>query len=151
VEVRDVVRRVLAERSGPITEKKLRVMLDDDLGRVIADPTHIYQLFSNLIANAVIYNDNPDPSLAIHYERGEDGSHGYSVWDNGPGIPRGDEEKVFMPLFKGEGGGTGVGLAIVKKITLVYNGKIRVYSDEGARFDFTLRDGSTKQGFRTID
>jgi PAS domain S-box-containing protein len=151
VGVRDIVRQVLAERSGPIAEKKVRVILDEDLGQVVADPTHVYQLFSNLVANAVKYNDNPDPSLAIHYERGESGVHHYTVWDNGPGIPPGDEDKVFAPLFKGDGGGTGVGLAIVKKIVDVYDGEIKVYNDGGARFDFTLRDGSTRQDFWTID
>ncbi len=90
------------------------------------------------------YNDNPDPSLAIRYHRLEGGMHRYSVQDNGPGIAPEDRERVFMPLFKGEGGGTGVGLAIVKKVVEVYGGTIEVGNGVGARFEFTLRDSSTK-------
>jgi PAS domain S-box-containing protein len=151
VDVGDVIRRVLSERAATISEKKMAVTLDDDLGRVIAEPTHVYQLFSNLIANALAYDDNPYPRLAIHYRREERGVHHYTVWDNGPGIALGDEEKVFVPLYKGESGGTGVGLAIVKKVVDVYGGEIRIFNDGGARFEFTLCDGSAKQGFWTID
>jgi len=144
VDVREVVRQVLAERAIFISEKGMGVEVDDDLGHVVSDPTHIYQLFSNLVANAVKYNDNPDPSLAIHYHRLGSGMHRYSVQDNGPGIAPEDRERVFVPLFKGKGGGTGVGLAIVKKVVGVYGGTIEVGDGGGARFEFTLRDSSTK-------
>jgi PAS domain S-box-containing protein len=144
VNVREVVRQVLAERAIFISKKGMRVEVDDDLGHVVSDATHIYQLFSNLVANAVKYNDNPDPSLAIHYRRLEGGMHRYTVQDNGPGIAPEDRERVFVPLFKGKGGGTGVGLAIVKKVVGVYGGTIELGNGGGARFVFTLRDSSTK-------
>jgi PAS domain S-box-containing protein len=144
VNVREVVRQVLAERSVSISEKGVKLVVDDDLGHVTADPTHIYQLFSNLVANAVKYNDNPGPNLAIHYRRLEGGVHRYTVQDNGPGIPPEDRERVFGPLMKGKGGGTGVGLAIVKKLIEVYDGTIEIGDGGGARFEFTLRDSSTK-------
>jgi signal transduction histidine kinase len=110
---------------------------------VVADPVHIYQLFSNLVANAVRYNDNPNPRLAIHYQEMEKGLHHYTVEDNGRGIPPEDRERVFLPLVKGKGGGTGVGLAIVRKVVEVYGGTIGIGDGEGARFEITLRDSST--------
>lgn len=144
VDVGEVIGRVLAERSGAIAEKRMRVSLDDDLGHLAANPTHIYQLFANMVGNALAYNDSAGPRLSIQHEKGEDGVHRYIVSDNGPGIPPGDEEKVFQPLFKGESGGTGVGLAIVRKIVETYGGSIEVRNEGGARFEFTLR-GSPAQ------
>jgi len=151
VDVCEVIQRILKERSASIAEKGMEVVTDGDLGRVTADPTHIYQLFSNLIGNAVRYNDSPDPRVTIAYEKGEGGLHRYRVWDNGPGIPTEDLEKVFAPLFKGKGGGTGIGLAIAKKVVDVYEGQIRAYNEGGVCFEFTLRDGSTKQEVQPID
>jgi PAS domain S-box-containing protein len=143
VDVGGVVRRVLQEKAGSIKDKGVRVILEDDLGRVTADPTHIYQLFSNLIGNALAYNDSPEPSITIGCEKVGDGLHRCWVWDNGPGIAPDELDKIFAPLFKGKEGGTGIGLAIVKKIVDVYGGEIRVYNDGGARFEFTLGDSST--------
>ncbi|MEW6554225.1 MAG: PAS domain S-box protein [Actinomycetota bacterium] len=142
VDVGKVVRQVLAERSVSISGKNMRVEVDDDLGHVVADPVHIYQLFSNLVANAVKYNDSPDPRLVIRYRGLGGGVHRYTVEDNGAGIPPEDRERVFLPLVKGRGGGAGVGLAIVKKVVEVYGGTIGIAGGEGARFEITLQDSS---------
>ena len=140
VDVSEVVEQVLRERAAPIAEKGVKVKTDDYLGRIIADPTHIYQLFSNLIGNAVNYIDNPLSEVTINYRVEEDGWHHYWVRDNGPGIPPGDVERIFRPMFKGKTGGTGIGLAIVKKIVEVYGGGIEAYNDGGACFEFFLSD-----------
>ncbi|MBN2026940.1 MAG: PAS domain S-box protein [Actinobacteria bacterium] len=143
VDVEEVVRRVLREKAGPIKDMGVRVVLSGDLDRVAADPTHVYQLFSNLIANALAYNDSPEPSVTIGCEKTGEGSNRYWVWDNGSGIAPEDLDKIFNPLFKGKEGGTGIGLSIVKKVVDVYGGEIRVYNDAGARFEFTLGGSST--------
>ncbi len=148
VDVGEVVRRVLWEKSGAIRDRGVKVTADSDLGRVTADPTHVYQVFSNLIGNAVAYNDNPDPSVSVGHAEMEEGTHRYWVWDNGPGISPDALDKIFAPLFKGTGGGTGMGLAIVKKIIDSYGGEIEVRNEGGARFEFTL--GEAQQG-RAID
>lgn len=139
VDVRKKVEGVLKEKEAHIKRKETRVIVDDDLGHIMADPTHIYQIFSNLIGNAVEYNDNPEPEVIIAYEK-VDGAHGYRVRDNGSGISPHDAEKVFLPLYRGKFGGTGLGLAIVKRIVEVYGGAIRAYNDGGTCFEFTLKD-----------
>jgi len=145
VDVGEIVRRVLREKAGPIKDNGVRVILEDDLGHVTADPTHIYQLFSNLIGNALTYNDSPEPSVTIGCEKVREGSNRYWVWDNGSGIAPEDLDRIFTPLVKGKEGGTGIGLAIVKKVVDVYGGEIKAYNDGGARFEFTLGGGSTWQ------
>lgn len=141
VDVADVVRRVLEERSGLIDEKGIVVAMDEDLGRVSADPTHIYQLFSNLIVNALTHNDSPSPEVRIEYRgKDEDGGLNYAVVDNGSGFSPTDVNGLFEPFYIGEGGGAGLGLAIAKRIIDVYQGDIRAYANDGACFEFTLRE-----------
>jgi signal transduction histidine kinase len=62
------------------------------------------------------------------------------VRDNGPGVPEGHFEDIFKLFYKGAHGGVGVGLATVDKIAKVYEGFVRVYNDDGACFEFSLRD-----------
>lgn len=141
VDVAEVVRRILEERSGRIEEKSIRIVMGDDLGRITADPTHIYQLFSNLIANALEYDDNPHPEVRIEYKgESEGGGQRYMVTDNGSGFSHVDSGSLFEPFYKGKGGGTGIGLAIVKRIIDIYGGDIRAYDNSGAHFEFTLKE-----------
>lgn len=140
VDVAGVVRRVLEERAAVIAETGAEVVVDEDLGHINADPTHVYQLFSNLIENALQYNESPEPLVTVSHLGGEGGVHRYRVRDNGQGIPRKDLEKMFLPLYKGRGGGTGIGLSTVRKVVGVYGGEIGARNDGGACFEFTLRD-----------
>lgn len=141
VDVRKVVDRILDERAMALAEKGVKMRIDPDLGHVIADLTHIYQIFTNLIGNAIRYNDNPMPVIEVsNLGDGDRGSHRYLVRDNGSGIPVDSIDKVFEPFFKGKAGGTGIGLAIVEKIVKLYGGSVRAYNGNGACFEFTLRD-----------
>jgi C4-dicarboxylate-specific signal transduction histidine kinase len=68
-------------------------------------------------------------------------AHKYLVHDNGPGLAPGTEESVFEPFFKGMStDGTGIGLSIVERIIHAYNGEINACNNNGACFEFTLRD-----------
>jgi len=90
VDVSRVVQGVLEERSSQIAERGIRIVVDDELGEVEAASTHIYQLFANLIGNAIKYCDAARPVISISYMgRDADGSLSYCVRDNGPGIRRG--------------------------------------------------------------
>ncbi len=141
VDVREVVERILEDRAAAIEERGIRVEIGSDLGKVAADYTHMYQLFTNLIGNAIQYNDSAMPAIeVVHLGDGDGGSHRYLVHDNGAGILADRIEKIFEPFVKGTLGGTGIGLAIVEKIIKVYGGSIRAYNDDGACFEFVLRD-----------
>ncbi len=143
VDITALVARILGDKEGDPRAARLKVRLDPDLGSVVANETHMYLLFSNLITNAIKHNKARKPELAIGYsERGEDGLHRFLVRDNGPGIDPADIEKIFLPFFTGETGETGIGLATVAKIIELYGGTIRAYNDGGACFEFTLRDYS---------
>lgn len=143
VDVLEVVRQVLEERAGAIGEKGAVITVGEGLGRVNAHPMHVYQLFSNLIGNALKHGKHDSPVIEVFRVGGdEEGRPVYLVKDNGPGIPEGDLEKVFQPFFKGKGGETGIGLATVERIVKVYGRDISAYNDRGACFKFSLGDPS---------
>src|SRR5450756_92455 len=139
VDVDAVVNRTLDERAEAIQKRGVNMDVDDDLGQVFANQTHVYQLFSNLIANAIKHNDSKNPVVKVsHLGDDENGGHRYLVRDNGSGIPPEAFDQIFVPFFKGKTGETGIGLAIVNKIVGVYGGTIKAYNDRGACFEFTL-------------
>lgn len=142
VDVREMVDDILQEKAGLLESKGFVVDVDEDLGRVVASPVHIYQLFANLISNAIRHDSSSEPRLRISRLRvsGEDDVVRYLVRDNGEGIPSEKLTDIFLPFFKGKSGDTGLGLAIVDKVVKTYNGEIRAYNDEGACFEFTLKD-----------
>ncbi len=141
VEIAEIVENVLEENSERIEAEGISVEVVGDPGRILADPTHMYQLFSNLINNAIEHNDSGSPEITISRLEGDGGAgHRYLVKDNGSGIPPDELDKLFIPFFKGKSGNTGIGLSIVEKIVKVYDGEIAAYNDAGACFEFRLMD-----------
>jgi signal transduction histidine kinase len=147
VDVGRTVAEVLVEMSGAVEEKGIRVSVDDGLGTIRASETQVYQVFSNSIGNAIKHNDSPEPAIAVCSLPGaEQAEHRYLVRDNGSGIPEADLENVFIPFFKGRRtGDTGMGLATVEKIVKACGGEIRAYNDDGACFEFSLRDAEAEK------
>ncbi len=124
------------------------------LPRVLADRSSLIEVFTNLISNALKYNDKVDKRVAVGFwQTGEPGfpleaegaARCFFVEDNGIGIAEDHHEEVFR-IFKrlhaqGEfGGGTGAGLTIVKKIVERHGGRVGLRSREreGSTFWFTL-------------
>ena len=121
----------------------MTVIVASGLPTIVAEPTRIEQVFQNLISNAVKYMDKPEGTVRIGCA--DAGSEWrFNVTDNGPGIESRHYDKIFQlfqtlaPRDRVEG--TGVGLAIVKKIVEMYHGRIWVESAPGAgtTFWFTL-------------
>lgn len=141
VDVGEVVEGVLEERVAELSEKKTQVRIDPALGTVRANPTQVYQLFSNLVGNAIKHNDSIEPQLTVRrLEEEREGFHRFVVRDNGSGIPPDQLDKIFTPFFKGNQGSMGIGLSIVERILDIYRGHIEAYNDQGACFEFTIKD-----------
>lgn len=138
IDIWSTVWQVLQERAAEIEEKNVEVKVSDNLGEVVADPTHIYQLFSNLIGNAISHNDSPGPLVEVsRVEDTAEGIHHFMVRDNGSGIPFQEMDKVFTPLY---GCDRGVGLSIVQAIVKVYDGEIKFCNDNGVCFEVVIKD-----------
>ncbi len=115
----------------------------DDMPRVMADPTQMIQLFQNLLSNAIKFRGDKPPHIEIRAERMV-GEWLFSVKDNGIGIPREHRERIFEIFQRASSGqgyrGTGIGLAICKKIIERHGGRIWVESEagNGSTFYFTM-------------
>lgn len=141
VDIGELVKRILEESAGMIQEKGIEVKVDDDLGTVLGSPAHVYQLFTNLIGNCIKHCDSERPVVTVSFlGKEKSGAARYVIRDNGKGIPPADIDRIFTPFFKGKGGGTGIGLATAEKVVKLYGGEIRAYNDNGACFEFTIKD-----------
>ncbi len=114
-----------------------------NLPKVNANKTQMFQLFQNLVGNALKYRGKEKPSIEITCKEMES-LYLFSVEDNGIGIDAAYYEKIFQ-LFqrlhsKGSYSGTGIGLAICKKIVERHGGSIWVesYKGEGSCFYLTI-------------
>jgi light-regulated signal transduction histidine kinase (bacteriophytochrome) len=114
---------------------------------VLGDAAQIYQVFQNLVANALKYRSSAPPRITIDWTptTGTTGHEGcFSVTDNGIGIEPQYFERIFVVFqrlhTRAEYPGTGIGLAICKKIVERHGGRIWVESraGAGATFYFTL-------------
>lgn len=142
VDVGGVVQEVIGELEPLIQSRNARVLVDEDLGRLQANSTQLFQLFVNLTRNAIEHNPEEAPVVKVkRLETRAGHGHRYRVCDNGPGIQAEETLEIFRPFIKGDdSGGTGIGLSIVERIIRAYRGEIIAYNDEGACFEFTLFD-----------
>jgi len=119
------------------------VITYDAMPRIKADPMQIAQLFQNLIGNAIKFQNGKVPEVHIGVERQKD-EWQFAIRDNGIGISPEYQERIFV-IFqrlhrKDEYPGTGIGLAICKKVVERHGGRIWLESKlgEGTTFYFTL-------------
>ncbi|OBH05194.1 histidine kinase [Mycobacterium sp. E2497] len=138
----------LANLAVAIDESQAEIVRPDALPQIKGDPTLLTMLWQNLVGNAVKFRhkDRP-PRVVIECAPGignHDGQWVITVSDNGIGIPAEFADKVFVIFQRLHGrdvyAGTGVGLALVKKIVEHHGGTIRIDTSrtEGTRFEFTL-------------
>jgi len=122
----------------------------DPLPTVLGNASQLSQVFQNLLSNALKFHGQRAPRIHVGVEAGED-EWLFRVEDNGIGI----EEQYFNRLFvifqrlhgKREYPGTGIGLAVTKKIVETHGGRIWLESipGQGTTFYFTLKDALAKK------
>ena len=138
-----------------IEEAGAHVAETGPLPAVMGDHMQLVQLFQNLLGNAIKFcQDGQKPEVYVGAEATEDGMWLFTVRDNGIGMDPQYAERVFV-IFqrlhtRSEYPGTGIGLAICKKIVERHGGKIWVESapGEGSTFYFTLRPASQQRGIK---
>jgi signal transduction histidine kinase len=138
-----IVRQVLTMLQVAIAESGA-VVASDGLPLVWADGSQLAQLFQNLIANAIKFRKKDEPPR-IHIEaKRQDQEWVFSVCDNGIGLDMQFAERIFLIFQRlhnqAECPGTGIGLAVCKKVVERHGGRIWVESQpgRGATFSFTL-------------
>ncbi|MBY0547160.1 MAG: PAS domain S-box protein [Candidatus Obscuribacterales bacterium] len=143
VDCRVVLEEVLANLKAGIEESRTRVVVGE-MPTVVANRTEMVQLFQNLIGNAIKYRGpDRDPEIYISSEANVH-EWVFSVRDNGIGIDPRYTDKIFDMFARLHGktqySGTGIGLAICKKIVETHGGRIWVESElgNGSIFLFTI-------------
>jgi signal transduction histidine kinase len=149
VDLNVVVRRAAQNLQAALAASSAQIVFDG-LPDVLGDETQLVQLMQNLIGNAVKYNRSTPPRIEISAVQNEDGEWVVSVRDNGIGIDPKYQERIFRIFTRlhtrEEFGGTGIGLALCRRIIERHGGRIWVASVEGkgATFSFTLRPVNAK-------
>ena len=139
IDLDDLVREIIQILYNP---NKVKISIDTKLPVLKGDKIKFQQLFQNLIANAVKFNDKKDGFVSIQVEDLKS-YYKFSIKDNGIGIEQRNFDKIFkifQSLKKSENS-TGLGLSIVKKIIDIYKGEIWLASElgKGTTFYFTLK------------
>ncbi len=138
-----VLKEVLANLNIQIAENGASVTWNP-LPVVLADPTQIRQVFQNLIGNAIKFRRDDEPPRIQISAKKIDGMVQFSVTDNGIGIEPQYFERIFVIFQRLHGqdkySGTGIGLALVKRIVERHGGRIWIESElgKGTTFHFTL-------------
>jgi len=130
----------IVEAVGP--HANVKITIQPGMPSISTEKVALEQIFSNLISNAIKYNNSPEPAINITFKELTK-YYEFCVEDNGPGIAPEFHDKIFV-IFqtlqsRDKIESTGVGLAIVKKIVEEKNGTVWVDSDKGkgTRFYFT--------------
>jgi len=139
----ELTQEVVGLLAGTISEHKVQVVIQSDLPMVFGDQRRLAQVLQNLIENAVKFMGNqPNPHIEIGTRKDREERVIY-VQDNGIGVDPHYHETVFGLFNKLDIGtqGTGIGLAIVRRIVEIHGGRVWVESQGkgfGATFCFTL-------------
>lgn len=143
VEMNEIVADVIELLHGQISEKNIDVQVDNDLPTLYVDRQRVTEVFQNLIENATkFFGEQPHPVIRIGQNGQLNDVPVLFVKDNGVGIEPEFKERIFGLFNKldAQSEGTGIGLALVKRIIEYHGGRIWVESEpgHGATFFFTL-------------
>jgi signal transduction histidine kinase len=107
-----------------------------------ADPTQMQQLFQNIIGNALKYHGDRPPIVRITSTEGPEGEVLITIEDNGIGFEEKYADRIFAPFQRLHGRseyeGTGMGLAICRKIVERHGGTITAHSEPGQGSTFLI-------------
>ena len=138
----NIIEDTLSDLETQISESRGTINVNT-LPDIEVDPVQMRQLFQNLISNALKYRkEGIDPVINISSPSGDNGDVTINIEDNGIGFDEKFKDKIFQ-LFqrlhgKNEYGGTGMGLAICKRIIEHHNGTLTVNSKPGVGTTFTI-------------
>jgi len=146
----ELVDEALKSLDGRLRSMPVQLKVADNFPVVHGDRRRLLEVTQNLIDNAIKFSANqPSPLVEVGWKKSENEGHVFFVRDNGIGIAPEHHSRIFDLFNKLDpmAEGTGVGLALVKRIIEFHGGSIWVESEagKGATFFFTLSDDQKNQ------
>ena len=125
-------------------EDQLKLVVDSSLPPLETGRAAMRLVLQNIVDNAVKHSDNQPVTVTVKAETASNGVPAFEISDDGPGIDPRHHERIFLPFRKlkqsDAGAGSGIGLALVKKVIDDHGGMIEVISDpktnRGTTFKF---------------
>lgn len=155
VDLQQLTRRIAGQFESHLSQQNVSLIyvFDGDMERIYLDPEAYERIIINLMTNAIRFS--PDGgSISIKISSNER-AVSVEISDEGPGIPKTEQTRIFEYLYQVDGAkaseGTGIGLYLVKGLTEHMKGRVDVVSEpgKGATFKITLQKGH--QHFRETD
>jgi signal transduction histidine kinase/CheY-like chemotaxis protein len=146
ISVDEICRSSLSFIKAQSTKKSITVTYNNEatLSKIFADPRRLKQILVNLLSNAVKFTpEHGEVILQVNADLEQDVIR-FSVIDNGIGIAVQDLQRIFQPFMQVDSGlnrlheGTGLGLALVQKLTDLHGGGVQVESEVGKGSCFTI-------------
>ena len=160
ISVDDVCRSCLSFVKALAIKKSINVTYTNeaDISKILADPRRLKQILINLLMNAVKFtHEHGNVILQVNANQ-EDDLIQFSVIDNGIGIAAEDLERLFQPFVQVDGSlnreydGTGLGLALVQRLTDLHGGSVTVESEVGKGSRFTVNlPGNQNETIKLVD
>jgi len=146
VQVEEVCQASLRFIKQDAMKKRIRISssFDNTVTHITADMRRLKQILVNLLSNAVKFTpDGGSVGLEVEGDEEQNAVH-FTVWDTGIGIPRDKMPKLFQSFVQLDSklsrrySGTGLGLALVRRMTEMHGGSVSLESEEGAGSRFTV-------------
>lgn len=132
----------------PAASSRIHLTADDEV-TISFDRLHLHRVLLNLVSNALRYASNTAGGVRILARAASSGGAELHVFDDGPGIAEEDRAKIFEPFFTTRGGGTGLGLYIVRELCDSNGADIELVRDDGktsgAHFRIAARNKHVSQ------
>ncbi|WP_129791975.1 PAS domain-containing sensor histidine kinase [Sphingosinicella sp. CPCC 101087] len=130
-------------RAGDVADGvEFTLAVPDGLPPIEADPDLMSQVLINLLRNAAeaARSHSERPCVSLSFGRTRSGRTRIEVEDNGPGVPQGLRQDIFLPFFTTKAKGTGVGLSLARQVVLAHRGSINVDAGQsgGALFRIVI-------------
>jgi signal transduction histidine kinase len=151
ISLRDLVDEAVALLQVEMVEKNITVYIADDLPHVYGEQKRLMEVFQNLLENSIKFmGEQSEPRIEIGLRNELDGTTIIFVRDNGMGIEPRHFNRIFGIFQKldTQSEGTGIGLALVKRIIEVHGGRMWVESEglgKGSTFCFTIPNKADDQ------
>ncbi|MCI5158662.1 MAG: sensor histidine kinase, partial [Candidatus Electrothrix sp. AUS1_2] len=133
IDLNELLRTFIDSQSIRLRGSGLSVAITSELPEIYGNESRVLQVFENILSNALKYVHNEEGGKLEIYARDEEEWRYIFCQDNGPGIPPEYHEKIFGLFYRLDANeeGTGVGLAVVKKIMKFHGGDIQVEPETG--------------------